>query len=488
MRVNSVGAADSLAADTANLDGKLRAALQPGLYGSSTTYLGVVVANNPITSQFAQVQAVAEGTTTPLAFFTATATYNANSVDLTVNRTPFGAVAGETLNQQRVGNAFDAAYAANLTGNTAAFYANLLQATSTGALDRLSGEGTSGAQNTAFFASNAFTTLMANQTMAWRGGERAGMPESGAPLGYAAAPPDAFATVLKAPPASAPSWHAWGGGFGGAQTLKGEDPLGSADFSGRLAGGALGLDYQANPDLLVGLAIGGSHSSFSVPDRMTSGAADALQIGAYAMRQWGSAYLMGLAGYGHFSNSTTRTITGVGPTETATGAFGSDLWGGRLELGNTWAFAKVQVTPFAAVQLSELRQAGYGETSTTSGGAPGLLDLTYQPINVMSLPTFLGVQLDSRFVLANGMAWAPYARTSWVHEFKPTRQINAFLNTVPGTAFTVDGARAASDAAKLDLGAQLLLSRNVAFVTSFNGEFSGRGQTYAGTGALKVRW
>ncbi|HEY6254499.1 MAG TPA: hypothetical protein VIY51_01775, partial [Xanthobacteraceae bacterium] len=159
LRVNNAGASDHLVAGTANLGGTLGAVVQPGLYSASTTFTSVVTATNPIVTKFAQSQAFATGTTAPLAFFTATAAYNANAVDLTLNRTPFGAVSGETLNQQQVGNTLNASYSVNLTGNQATLYTSLLQATSVGALDMLSGEGTSGTQNMAFFANNTFATL-----------------------------------------------------------------------------------------------------------------------------------------------------------------------------------------------------------------------------------------------------------------------------------------------------------------------------------------
>ena len=50
---------------------------------------------------------------------------------------------------------------------------------------------------------------------------------------------------------------------------------------------------------------------------------------------------------------------------------------------------------------STLWERGFTESSTT-GGLPGILGLTYQSQTVTSLPTFLGVQFDTRLALANG--------------------------------------------------------------------------------------
>jgi uncharacterized protein with beta-barrel porin domain len=492
LRVNSAGASDGLAALLgAQLGGTLGAVVQPGFYAATTKYAGVISAPfGTIAGQFASVQAFAAGTTTPLAYFTASATYNTQSVDLTLNRLGFGAVSGETFNQQQVGNALNAGYSSGLTGNAATFYANLLQSTSTGALDQLSGEGTSATQSSAFFANNLFNNLMGSRALGWRSGDTNGFIAD-TPLGYAGepSPTNAFAAFTKAPPqAFVPGWRAWGAGFGGGQSIGADPSVGAAGISSSAAGGAIGLDHQLDSNLLVGASVGGSHSSFSVPDRATTGSADAFQAGAYFLRQWGSVYLMGLGSYAHFDNQTSRTIAGIGPTETATGAFGSDLIGGRLEIGNTFRTWGINLTPFAAVQVSSLHQAGYTESSTTLAGAPGVLGLAYQPVTTTSLPTFLGVQFDTAVPLPNGMTWSPFARTSWVHEFDPARNITASLIALNNPAFTVDGARAASDSAKLDLGSQLAITRNVSLIASFNGEFSGREQIYSGMGALRVSW
>jgi hypothetical protein len=179
LRVNPAGAYDKMAVTgTANLGGMLGVVLQPGLYASTTTYAGMLTATNPITTKFAQTSAFAAGTTNPIpqSFFTVTPTYNANSVDITVNRTAFGALPGETRNQQATGNRLNAAYATTLTGAPATFFTNLLQATSAGVLDNLSGEGTSGTQNTAFVAGNMVMTTLFNQVFAWRDGDRVGIP------------------------------------------------------------------------------------------------------------------------------------------------------------------------------------------------------------------------------------------------------------------------------------------------------------------------
>jgi outer membrane autotransporter protein len=98
-------------------------------------------------------------------------------------------------------------------------------------------------------------------------------------------------------------------------------------------------------------------------------------------------------------------------------------------VGRSYALQWLNVTPFAAVQTSTLSQRGFTETSTAAG-LPGILGLTSQSQTTTSLPTFLGVQLDTRLALANGTVWSPFLRAAWVHEFNPDRSIaNSFVST-----------------------------------------------------------
>jgi outer membrane autotransporter protein len=373
-----------------------------------------------------------------------------------------------------------------ISARKATFYTNLLQAGSVRVLDALSGEGTSGTQNTAFTAASLFGQTMDSQMTAWLNGNRGG--SEGSPLGYAEERPGTSAfNAVKAPPLVQPVWHAWVAGFGAGQSLSGDAAVGSAGFSDRVAGGAIGVDRLVNPDLLAGIAAGGSAATFSVDDRATSGRVDGGHVGAYAMQRFGASYLSAQIAYSHFNNSTTRFINAVGPVETAKGAFGSDQLGGRLEIGHAFAFNALTVTPFAAVQAARLWQAAYSETST-AGTLPGMLGLGYAAKAVTSLPTFLGARFDARFDAGNGLVWTPFVHTAWVHEFDPTRDVTGSLVSLSLPAFTVEGARAAADAGRVEVGSRLALNGWWELSARATGEFSRAGQSYSGMGSLRVSW
>jgi outer membrane autotransporter protein len=422
-------------------------------------------------------------------FITASLVYTPTEVDLKLT-SGLTQIAGLTRNQAAVAGAIDRSV--NSGNGFLVGLASVPASQLPAALNALSGEGTSGTQETALGAGDFFIRTMMEQGAFWRSGET--QDPNGVTydthLNYAAErtlPPVFKAMPIKTP-VYEPRYRAWAAGFDGFWSLKGEPDPGSADLTHRTAGGAAGLDYRINHDLLVGVAAGGSWSTFSVPDRATGGTLDGAHFGAYGVARSGQWYAAGTLAFNAFDNRTNRTIVGVGPSETANGSFRSDLLNGRVEVGVKQAFNGIAVSPFAAVQFAELWQRGYSETGTAATGTPGVLGLTYTSRAVSSLPTFLGVQFDSRVTLPNGMTWTPYARASWVHEFEPTRAIAAAFITLPGSSFTVDGPRAARDAARIDVGSKLAITRNASLFGSFDGEFSDRSRMYAGKGGLRVSW
>jgi len=465
---------------TATLAGTARAVFQGSSFQSQYTILSAAGGRNGTFSNFI--------VTNLPAFFSASLVYTPTEVDLKLT-SGLSRTAGLTGNQAAVAAGIDNGI--NSGGGFLVGLAGLAPGQVPAALSALSGEGLSGTQETALGVGGTFLNAMMDQGAFWRNGETGGSAGAGyAAMNYAPAKPKA--PVFKAMPLKAPAfeprWRAWAAGFDGAWSLNGEAGPGSADLTHRSAGGAAGVDYQVAPDLLVGAAGGGSASSFSVPDRATSGTLDGAHVGAYAVARRGGWYTAGSVAFAAFSNKTSRTIAGVGPTESATASFDSNLLSGRLELGLKQGIGGFTVTPFAAVQFAQLWQAGFSESSIAAGGGPGVLGLTVPSRTVSSLPTFAGVQLDSRVALANAMTWTPYVRAAWVHEFDPSREVTASLITLPGSSFTVDGPRAARDAARVDAGSRLTISRNVTLFESFDGEFSARSRMYAGKAGVQVEW
>jgi outer membrane autotransporter protein len=418
-------------------------------------------------------------------FMSATLAYAPGHVAVNL-ASDLGGMAGLDGNQRAVGAALDLSF--NNGHGTVTSLLSLPSDAVPAALSALGGDGMSGAQTTAFGSTDLFMSQMMGQGALWLGAKAASSGPGPQALPYAAARPSV--AIFPALPGERrpPSFRTWAVGFDSSARLAGDAGAGSARVSGRAAGVAAGIEGEAAPDLLLGFSAAGSSGSLSVPDRATSGRLDALQLGAYGVARQGSFYAAGALGFAVIENSTERIIGGIGPTETATASFRSGLLAARLEVGARWAWNEFVVRPFVAVQPAWLWQPAFNETSTAVTGAPGVLGLAYAEKTVTSVPVFLGAELSTRRALDNGMLWSPYARVAWVHEFAPDRSIAASLLTLPLASFTVQGAPAARDAARVSLGASLAATPQLALFGSLDGEFSARSQVYAGKGGIRLSW
>jgi uncharacterized protein with beta-barrel porin domain len=78
------------------------------------------------------------------------------------------------------------------------------------------------------------------------------------------------------------------------------------------------------------------------------------------------------------------------------------------------------------------------------------------------------------------------------HEFlspglRALRLAGSFVS-VPGTLFAVDGARAWSDALRVNAGSRLAINQYASLFASFDGEFANSGHSYAGRGGVRFSW
>jgi subtilase-type serine protease len=366
------------------------------------------------------------------------------------------AAAAATPNQRAVASAIDAAGNAGNYGANGAIALNQLivnntPASAPAAFDALSGEGLTGAQQAALNAADGFAAAVLSQVTTLAG------PASGG--------------------------HAWATGLGGSARQSGQASQGSAAFSGHNSGFAAGVDYQVAPQIVVGFAGGTSTAGFSVSGRSTTGMLDGAHVGLYANARFGNLYVAGTLDYASFGNTTNRGVVGVGPVEAEVGRFNSDEELGRIEAGLRSSLDGVNVTPFGGAQIASLNLAGFSESSV---GGSGVLGVTAAAKSVASDKIFLGGQVDASLAL-DGATFTPFARLAWEHEFSTTRSLSNALTALP-SSFTVYGAPAASDAARLTAGAQVALNANVSIYATLDGEFAGSGSGYSANGGIRINW
>jgi uncharacterized protein with beta-barrel porin domain len=347
------------------------------------------------------------------------------------------------------------------------------------ALTVLSGSNASVGLSSNMAAGGQFAALMASRTLTRRANEQTAELAACDKDGATACDP-------------APTWSAWGTGFGGAQWLNAEAASGAPAAQQTIGGGAFGGDYRAGPQTLVGAAVGLSSSNYSVSATGASGQATGAHFGIYGLFDAQTFYVNAALAYSRFDGNATRFIAGIGSSETAKSSAVSSQLAGRIEVGRPFEVAKVDggqfgITPFVALQPAQLWTPAIAESSFAQSGGPGVFALNYQSQATTSLPTFLGAQLDGETML-DSRPFKAWIRAAWVHEFLADRSVTAGFTVLPGSTFTVDGARAAGNAARLDLGVKYAVGSQTSLFANGNVELSDRGQSLAGTVGLRITW
>ena len=176
-----------------------------------------------------------------------------------------------TVNQLNVGRAID-----NFFNNGSALppaVVSLFNFTGnnlTSALDQLSGEAATGAQKVGFQLTDQFLNLMVDPFV----DGRCGIGGTDQP------PPTDQPFVRDCPPVYERGWTAWGGGYGGGNRTTGNlATIGSHDSSASTFGFLAGLDYHYSPDTVLGFAVAGGGTYWSLSQRLGGGRSDAVQAG-----------------------------------------------------------------------------------------------------------------------------------------------------------------------------------------------------------------
>jgi hypothetical protein len=356
------------------------------------------------------------------------------------------------------------------------------------ALTQFSGEHVTGLQPAANLSTGMFLNAMLDPFVIGRSGG------FGAATGYAAEEPsrgaatarDAFAAYTKAPvavPFVEPRWSVWGSAYGGRNRTDGDAVVGSNDLRASAAGFAVGADYRVLPGTVIGAAVAVGENNWNVSD-FGKGKAELAQFGGYFSSRWNSLYISGAAAVATHRASTERTLTVAG-IDRLTAGFHATSFGGRLESGYRVGNTAFGVTPYAAVQVTGIHTPSYSEAA-----AVGLnqFALSYQAQSTTDARTELGTWADTRHQFGNGALLTLRGRAAWVHDYNPGSRINAAFQTLPGTSFVVDGAAAPRNAALTSVVAELRMTTGWTLIGKFDGEFSDRSHTLAGTGTLKYAW
>jgi autotransporter-associated beta strand protein len=382
-----------------------------------------------------------------------------------------------TVNQLNVGHAIDNFF--NSGGTLPPAFANLFNLTGTNltnALTQLSGENATGAERSSFQLTNEFLSLMLDPYVT----------TTGVAPAQPASPPRAVfkAPVYKAPvPTFEQRWTAWAAGFGGSGTANGNPAIGSNNVTTSTFGYAAGLDYHYSPDTVLGFALAGGGTNWSLAQRLGSGRSDAFMAGVYGITHEGPVYLAGALAFANNWFTTERTAL----AEPLNASFQGQDYAARLEGGYRFtvpvAYETIGITPYAAIQAQDFHTPFYSETDVTAGG----FGLSYDAKNGTDTRSELGGRFDDQTTL-NAMPLTLRVRVAWAHDWVSNPALNASFESLPGSSFTVTGAPIPHNSALASASAQLFFTSNWSLLAKFDGEFASGAQIYAGSGTLRYTW
>jgi uncharacterized protein with beta-barrel porin domain len=483
VQLNSATSSFAHVTGTATLGGLVGATLAPGNSISKRPYT-ILTADGGRIGTFSgiSVAGLPGGVT-------ATLSYDLNHVYLALG-VDFGANANLNINQRNVADTLTNFFNAN--GAIPLSFVSLTPAGFTQA----SGELATGSQQTTFDAMGLFIGLLTDPFVAGRNGGFVGNADAtsfDAASAYAAtrtarskSEREAYAAVYRKAPAASESfdrrWSVWAAGFGGSQSTDGNAVLGSNSTSSSVYGTAVGADYRVSPSLLAGFALAGGGTNFSV-NGLGWGRSDLFQAGAFARATAGSAYLTAAFAYGWQDVTTDRVVTVAG-LDHFRAEFNANAYSTRLEGGYRYATPWLGVAPYAAAQVTTFDLPNYAE-ALVSGASDFALNYTAK--SVTDTRTELGFRADKSFAV-EGSIVTLRGRAAWAHDFNPDRAVSAVFQTLPGAAFVVNGAAHAHDSVLTTASVERKWLNGWSAAGTFEGEFSGISESYAGKGVVRYSW
>ena len=462
---------------TASLSGNVEANIQGGLSAKTYTILHSGGLGGTTFDDFIST----------MPGLTATLTYTPTDVLLAFNAN-LGVGGNLNINQQNVANALNNFFNSGGTlppGFLPVF--GLSGGNLQNVLTQLSGEANVDGQAVTFQQMTQFLSLMLDPFVAGRNGVGGGAGALGfAPEQETDFPSDialAYDAILKAPPKPATldqRWTAWGTAYGGSDKTNGDPAVGSNTFTANTYGFAAGMDYHPAPDAILGFALAGGGTSWSLAQALGSGRSDAFQAGVYGTKYFGPAYVSGALALANNWMTTNRTALG----DQLTASFNAQSFGGRVEAGYRYAVQPaIGVAPYAALQAQTVHTPTYSETDLTAGG----FGLTYAAMNATDTRGELGARFDA-LTTVNGLPLILRSRLAWAHDWVSNPALTTVFQALPGASFVVNGAPLPANSALASAGAELKLNPHLSLLGKFDGEFANGSQTYAGTGTLRYTW
>lgn len=456
-------------AGTAKLAGSVVQMAQNGTYAPSTTY-AILIAGNGVQGRF-------DAVSSNLAFLAPSLSYGDNRVDLVVDLkdVPDGggtrpiqfADAAVTGNQRAVARALQ-----SLSTHSALYrhVLNLPDGAPPAAFNALSGESHASAISVlqgqaSTFTRAPMTRLRANLNAGWM----PGVPTAQLGLGDAAALPQAAAQPLWTQVSG--NWTTLGGDGNTARTTQSD------------AGITIGGDQAVGGGWRLGGALGYTDSRSRTSDRASSAEADSYSITIYGGKAFeagaGKINLSLGAAYTWSDLETQRSPAAAGLDQTLKADYGASTGQVFTELGYAMPLNdRITLEPFVGANYSDLRTRGFTESGGDAAlrGESGRNSLTTTTLGLHALSTFESA----------GARGHVHGTLGWRHAFGDLDPASTLSFVQGSDSFTAAGVPIARDAAVVELGVGMEVSKRTTVGLVYGGQFGAGNRQNSGT--LDVRY
>ncbi|MGE8638321.1 MAG: autotransporter domain-containing protein [Achromobacter sp.] len=275
---------------------------------------------------------------------------------------------------------------------------------------------------------------------------------------------------------------AWAEIIGNWQTLRGDGN--AATTTQRTGGLFVGADHAIGNGWRLGAALGYTDSNIEVDGRSAKSDVSAYSAALYGGKAFdaGSAKVNLLMGGAYTWNaiSTRRAVNTAGMDQTLKADYGASTSQLFAEIGYARpAGGGVTLEPFAGLAWTDTRTRGFSE----SGGDAALSGNAKREDQTS---TTLGLRAQTELALGSVQGRAR-ASLGWRHAFGDVNPVST-LAFQAGQAFTVAGLPIARDAALVELGADVMLSRNANLGLSYGGQFGGGNREISASVLLSWRY
>lgn len=380
-------------------------------------------------------------------------------------------------------------------GSTLQNFVNIPQSSLLGAASAASGQSNTGGIPTLANMQSSFTTALLNPNIGQRSNA---IGAFGPALGFAPEIPNtpeeqaAYDAVTPRAPLDALmkslnegyTHSAWGSVYGGYASMTGASNVGSPTAITRGGGIASGIDFRLTRDTVVGFALGGGQTGWSISNALGDGTSDIFQAGIYGSQRLGSAYVSGSLAYALDSLKTNRNVTMPSPG-TLTANFIANGVTGRVEGGYRFGPPDLGVTPYLASEFSVLVSPAYGESASSGSQS---LALSYQGQTTTDVRAEIGVWASKSFYLADRSTFWFGGRAGYAHDWWNNTFLSATFLSLPTSSFTMTGITPPSNIGLASLMGEIKGINGWSFGVKLDGEFASGAYSLGATGTLRYSW